>query len=70
MKLSVLKELNQYVNDLIKDKVLTKENFDDWHYIAFNHLNPFEAVKICNKYEIDNYGEEVISSIQDNFYKY
>jgi hypothetical protein len=55
---------------LIKDKVLTKENFDDWNYIAFNHLNPFESVKICNKYEIDNYGEEVISSIQDNFYKY
>jgi hypothetical protein len=60
MKISVLKELNQYVNDLIKDKVLTKENFDDWHYIAFNHLDPFETV----------YGEEVISSIQDNFYKY
>ena len=28
MKLSVLKELNQYVNDLIKDKVLTKENLN------------------------------------------
>lgn len=68
MKISILKELNQYVNDLIKDKVLTKENFDDWHYIAFNHLDPFEAVQICSKYEI--YGEEVISSIQDNFYKY
>ena len=68
MKLSVLKELNQYVNDLIKDKVLTKENFDDWHYIAFNHLDPFGAVQICNKYEI--YGKEVISSIQDNFHKY
>jgi len=109
MKISILKELNQYVNDLIQDKVLTKENFDDWHYIAFNqdyyiigyyqasqwlkvhNLDPFEAVQICNEYEIDNfgecsnkydnsestvnmlvyiYGEEVISSIQENFYKY
>ena len=36
MKNSILLELNEYVNNLINDKVLTKENFDDWHHIAFN----------------------------------
>ena len=36
MKTSVINELTQYIEDLKADRVLTDENRDDWHDIAFN----------------------------------
>ena len=75
MRTSIKKELTEYVSDLINERVLTKENRDDWHYHAFREdyyligyhqcsewlkhhgINPFEAIAICQQYEIDNFGE-------------
>lgn len=75
MKASVKEELTSYIQDLKNDNVLTDENKDEWHYLAFNQnyyvigyynasqwlknhdLDPFEAVSICQQYEVDNFGE-------------
>lgn len=75
MKTSIKKELQEYIEDLKNDGVLTEANKDDWHYLAFNqdyyiigyyqaskwlekhNLDPFEAIEICQNYEIENFGE-------------
>jgi len=36
MNYSIKKELTSYVLDLISEQVLTDENREDWHYLAFN----------------------------------
>ena len=36
MKNSIKTELSEYILDIIKDGVLTNQNKDDWHYLAFN----------------------------------
>ena len=82
MKASIKEELNAYVSDLINEAVLTDNNRDDWHHLAFNEdyyiigyyqasewlkkhsIDSFEAVGICQQYELDNFGEA--SSIYDN----
>lgn len=82
MKASIKEELNAYVSDLINEAVLTDNNRDDWHYLAFNEdyyiigyyqasewlkkhsIDSFEAIGICQQYELDNFGEA--SGIYDN----
>jgi len=36
MRNTIKLELEQHVNDLINDEVLTPENREDWHFHAFN----------------------------------
>lgn len=36
MKKSIQQELTQYVVDLYTDKVLTENNREEWHHLAFN----------------------------------
>tara|TARA_R110002020_G_scaffold283158_1_gene498882 strand:+ start:10434 stop:10787 length:354 start_codon:yes stop_codon:yes gene_type:complete len=36
MKNTVRKELLEYIEDSIKDEVITNDNVDDWHYYLFN----------------------------------
>lgn len=78
MKTSIKKELLEYIQDLKNDGVLTENNKDDWHYLAFNqdyyiigyyqasqwlkkhNLDAFEAIEICQNYEIENFGESRI----------
>jgi hypothetical protein len=36
MKASIKTELNDYIENLIVDGVLTSENREDWHFHAFN----------------------------------
>jgi hypothetical protein len=75
MKTTIKEELTSYVLDLINDNVLTDDNRDDWHHLAFNEdyyiigyyqasewlkkhsIDSFEAVSICQQYEIDQFGE-------------
>ena len=82
MKASIKEELNAYVSDLINEAVLTDNNRDDWHYLAFNEdyyiigyyqasewlkkhsIDSFEAIGICQQYELDNFGEA--TSVYDN----
>ena len=82
MKASIKEELNAYVSDLINEAVLTDNNRDDWHHLAFNEdyyiigyhqasewlkkhsIDSFEAVGICQQYELDIFGEA--SSVYDN----
>mgnify|MGYP000005821145 CR=1 FL=1 len=82
MKTTIKEELTSYVLELINDKVLTDDNRDDWHYLAFNEdyyiigyyqasewlkkhsINPFKAVSICQRYELNNFG--VTPSFYDN----
>ena len=75
MKTSVKTELANHLLNLINDGVLTNENKDDWHHLAFNedyyligyhncsewlkkhNLDVFEAISICQDYEIEMSGE-------------
>ena len=36
MKTSVKTELAQHLIDRINDGILTNDNYDDWHFYAFN----------------------------------
>ena len=36
MRTSIKEELTNYIKDLKNDNVLTNDNKEDWHYLAFN----------------------------------
>ena len=50
MRNSVKEELKAYVISMVDDNVLTMENKDDWHYLAFN-----EDYYLIGYYNCDNW---------------
>jgi hypothetical protein len=73
MKTTIKEELTAYINNLINDRVLTEENKDEWHYLAFNQdyymIYYYEASEWLKRHEIDPFEaiEIVINYNQDNF---
>ena len=57
MKASIKEELNAYVSDLINEAVLTDNNRDDWHYLAFNEdyyiIGYYQASEWLKKHDLD-----------------
>lgn len=67
MKTSIKKELLTYIEDLKKDRVLTEENRDEWHYLAFNQdyyiIGYYQASKWLEKHDLDPF--EAIEIVRD-----
>ena len=67
MKESIKQELTQYVVDLYADKVLTEENREEWHYLAFNEdyyiIGYHQSSQWLKKHDLDPY--EAIAICQD-----
>ncbi len=59
MKTTIKEELTSYVLELINDKVLTDDNRDDWHYLAFNEdyyiIGYYQASEWLKKHSIDSF---------------
>ena len=57
MKTSIKKELLSYIKDLKNDRVLTEENKDEWHYLAFNQdyyiIGYYNASQWLKKHDLD-----------------
>ena len=56
MKASVIEELKAHIADLKADRVLTDDNLDEWHEIAFNHdyyvIGYYQADKWLKEHDI------------------
>ena len=65
IKVSVKEELLDYINDLKNDGVLTEDNKDEWHQLAFNEdyyiAYHAEAIKWLDGHKLDAF--EVIGEI-------
>lgn len=65
MKHSIKAELEAHVSDLINDGVLTEDNKEDWHHIAFNEdyyiIGYYEAEQWLKKHDISAF--EAIETI-------
>jgi len=67
MKQSIKQELTQYVVDLYADKVLTEDNREEWHHLAFNEdyyiIGYHQCSEWLKKHDLDPY--EAIAICQD-----
>lgn len=56
MKHSIKAELEAHVQDLINDGVLTEDNKEDWHHIAFNEdyyiIGYYDAEQWLKKHDV------------------
>jgi len=73
MRTSIKEELTNYIKDLKNDNVLTNDNKEDWHYLAFNQdyyiIGYYNASQWLKKHDLDPF--EAIATCQqyeiDNF---
>jgi hypothetical protein len=67
MKTSIKNELLTYIEDLKKDRVLTEENREEWHYLAFNQdyyiIGYYNASQWLKKHDLDPF--EAIEIVRD-----
>lgn len=55
MKASIKSELNDHINNLIVEGVLTSENREDWHFHAFNEDHYIIGYHQCSEW-LKNHG--------------
>ena len=67
MKESIKQELTQYVVDLYAEGVLTENNREEWHHLAFNEdyylIGYYNCSEWLKKHNLDTY--EAIAICQD-----
>ncbi len=73
MKTSIALELKAYILDMVNDGVLTEDNQEDWHQIAFNEsyyvLGHYQANEWLKQHGVDAFEaiDDVIQYENDNF---
>lgn len=67
MNNSIFEELNAHIEDLVNDGVLTLDNVDDWHHLAFNEdyyiIGYYQAEQWLEKHGVSAF--EAIETIRE-----